>query len=85
MSGLSDDIGQRASLYVERRRLELDRQLGDGKDGTVFSTRYPAGKATAVKVFQRPDMYARELAVYQRHREHEVIDIYGHSVPQLIA
>lgn len=79
------DIDQRASLYAARHGLRIDRQLGYGKDGTVFSTVLPAGDATAVKVFERQDMYARELAVYWRLGEHGVTEVHGHNVPQLIA
>lgn len=84
MSELPGSIDQRALMYASRRGLLLDRQLGYGKDGTVFSTCLPTGDATAVKVFHRPDMFARELAVYQRLVEHAVSAVYGHSVPQLI-
>ena len=56
------------------------QQLGYGKDGSVFATSVP----TAVKVFFRRDVYARELACYQRLAEHEVEEIRGHAVPRLL-
>lgn len=84
MSVLPEDIVERASRYASRRGMGLDRQLGFGKDGTVFSTALPTGDATAVKVFERAAAYARELAVYRRLREHGVIEVEGHNVPQLI-
>lgn len=78
-------MDQRASLYAERRGLRIDRPLGFGKDGTVFSTVLPAGDATAVKVFEQQNMYQRELAVYRRLGQHGVAEVHGHNVPQLIA
>jgi hypothetical protein len=80
-----EDIDQRASRYASRRGLRLDRQLGYGRDGIVFSTALPTGDATAVKVFRRAAAYRRELAAYRRLRDNAVVEIEGHDVPELIA
>lgn len=50
----------------------------------MFSTCLPAGDPTAVKVFRQHNIFARELEVYHRLRDNQVIDICGHNVPQLI-
>lgn len=81
MSLSRDDIQQRASTYAGRRGLTLERQLGYGKDGSVFATNLPS----AVKAFFRSDVYAKELACYQRLAEREVEEVRGHAVPRLIA
>jgi hypothetical protein len=78
-------MDQGASLYAERRDLRIDRPLGFGKDGTVFSTVLPARDATAVKVFEQQNMCQRELAVYRRLDQHGVTEVHGHNVPLLIA
>lgn len=84
MSASPEEIKQRASFYARRRGLELGQLLGDGKDGTVFSTlRSPRGP-TALKALLRPDLYQRELACYLRLTEHGVDQVCGHNVPQLL-
>lgn len=80
MSGASEDIEKRASAYGERRLTRIKRQLGFGKDGTVFLT----DMATAVKVHARTEPYERELACYRHFQRHGVIDVCGFHVPQLI-
>lgn len=81
MSESSDDIERRASAYAERRLLRVGRQLGFGKDGTVFLT----DMATAVKVHARREPFERELACYRLQERYGVIDVCGFHVPQLIS
>jgi hypothetical protein len=76
-----EDIQVRASVYANRRRLQIEQRLGFGKDGSVFQT----SLSTAIKVFARRDSYARELACYRRLASHEVEEVHGHVVPRLIA
>ncbi len=80
MSGLSEDISLRASVYASRRSVLLKHQLGYGADGTIFST----SVASAVKAFIRQEPYERELACYRRLMDRQVLDVRGHHVPQLI-
>ena len=80
MSGASEDIEKRASAYCERRSMGIKRQLGFGKDGTVFLT----NMATAVKVHARIEPYERELTCYLHFQRHGVIEVCGFHVPQLI-
>jgi len=81
VSGSSEDIGQRASKYAESRSIGLGRQLGFGKDGTVFLT----SMATAIKVHVRKEAYEREIACYRYLQRLNVIEIRGFHVPQLIS
>jgi len=84
MDPSGEDIEQRALLYARRRGLELGPRLGDGKDGTVFSTRGSPRGPTAAKALLRRDLYQRELACYRRLAEHGVVQVGGHNVPQLL-
>jgi hypothetical protein len=77
----SEDMKERASDYASRRGITLMRQLGYGRDGTIFST----SLATAIKVHFERGPYERELACYHRLSEHHVMDVRGHRVPQLIS
>jgi len=79
-----EDIERRASLYAQRRGLELGPRLGYGKDGTIFSTLGSPLGPTAVKALRRWDLYQRELACYRRLAEHGVAEVCGHSVPQFL-
>ena len=80
MSGFPEDIADRASQYAAQRGMRLEEQLGSGVDGIVLRSDGPS----AVKVFGRPSAYRRELACYERLREHRVLAIHGHRVPQLL-
>src|SRR4051812_48096658 len=58
---------------------ELLKPLGSGAEGFVF----PTPSATAIKVFTYREKFDRELAAYQRLREHDVFDVLGFAVPRL--
>jgi hypothetical protein len=81
MSSFGENIQARASIYANRRGLRVEQPLGFGKDGSVFQT----SLSTAIKVFARPDVYARELASYQRLASHGVEEVRGHVIPRLLA
>ena len=68
-----------AKKYIGTQSLMKD--LGSGAEGFVF----PSPDATAIKVFKYEEKYRRELAVYQRLFEHQVIDVLGFAVPRLVA
>ncbi|MBN4052546.1 hypothetical protein JYT82_00365 [bacterium AH-315-K20] len=79
MSKLSE-IDLRATRYADRYDIRLDGLLGSGKDGTVWNT----NARTALKVFKQKKLFCRELAAYLRLRQHHVINLCGHRVPQLL-
>lgn len=58
--------------------------MGDGKDGTVFSTLGSSRGPTAVKALIRLDFYERELACYRRLAKLAVVQVCGHNVPHLL-
>lgn len=55
--------------------------LGWGVDGVVYPS---PSRMTAAKVHSRPETFAKELAVFRRLTEHEVEEVQGFAVPQLI-
>jgi hypothetical protein len=81
MLPFSEDIERRASQYASGRGMRILDRLGFGRDGSVYST----SASTALKIHGRPESYARERDCYLRLREHEVVDVRGFHVPQLIA
>lgn len=66
--------------YANDRQLQLSSQLGQGYDGTVFST----NQGTAIKSLAFERLYQRERDVYLRIRENGVESIHGFSVPAMI-
>jgi hypothetical protein len=81
-----EDLIRRAEEYAAREGCLLGNQLGAGVHGIVFSaTHQPEGGASAVKVHERAEAYARERDVYLRLKEHGVTLIRGCEVPELIA
>ena len=80
MTSPLDDFQSRASHYANTRGVEIKQRLGQGKDGTVFSTT----ARTAVKVYRRKIDLDRELSCYLRLEEHDVREVLGHQVPQLV-
>lgn len=60
--------------------LDLRTPLGYGNDGTVWKS----NRQSAVKVFEEQFKYLRESACYQRLQEHQIKQIKGLAVPQLM-
>lgn len=73
---------QNAGLYTLRTRsgLSLKSLLGYGIDGAVWST----NKKTAIKAFERPNNYNRELACYERLYDTSTFSLGEFSIPSLI-
>jgi hypothetical protein len=80
MSSSFQDHRSRAEQYAERKKLQLDDQLGFGNQGTVFATDVDS----AIKVHERETFYQRERSVYFRLYQHRVSDVCGCAVPTLI-
>ena len=77
-----DPHRQRAET-VAKKYIGVDhllKDLGSGAEGFVF----PTPSATAVKVFTYKEKFDRELAAYQRLREHNVLSVMGFAVPRLV-
>src|SRR5688572_11352035 len=77
------DSRRQTAEDTARRYIGVDRllkELGSGAEGFVF----PSPNATAVKVFTYPEKFERELAAYERLREHDVSRILGFAVPRLV-
>lgn len=75
---LHPDAEQAAKAYLGV--VDLGEPLGSGLDGVVYST----SRSTAIKVYSNPSKFERELAIYRRLRSHDVSQIQGFNVPQLI-
>jgi hypothetical protein len=80
------DLVRRLHEYADRNGLAVERQLGAGVHGIVFSAAHQAeGGRSAVKVHERAADYARERDVYLRLRANGVTAVRGCNVPELIA
>ncbi len=69
----------RAQQYAERYNVIIEKELGFGNQGAVFST----DRETAIKVHDRERFYQRERNVYFRLRDNDVIEICRCAVPRL--
>jgi hypothetical protein len=78
-------LARRLQRYADLHQLVVDRQLGFGVHGTVFSARHQTkGGQSAVKVYERQIDYARERDVYFRLHDNSISSIRGCDVPKLI-
>ncbi len=80
MTGPSGNTEQRMQQYAADRRRIVLASLGAGYDGQVFST----NTETAIKVFCYEKLYLRERDVYLRLLEHDVFEVCGCRIPQLV-
>ena len=67
-----------ARQYIGNRL--ISKELGHGFDGYVF----PTSSNSAIKVFESDTRYRKELATYERLREHNVFDVLGFAIPRLL-
>lgn len=71
--------------YAESNTLVVERQIGFGIHGRVFSMRSEINQfRTAVKIFENETPFGRELAVYQRLQAQDVCRIGRFHVPLLV-
>ncbi|HVT80435.1 MAG TPA: hypothetical protein VHM90_07240 [Phycisphaerae bacterium] len=80
MSDPSLSVGERAGLYCIEREIEINDELGAGKDGSVFST----DRATAVKDFVNLSRFENERDCYQRLAETQTVELLGHNIPTML-
>ena len=80
MTGPSGNTEQRMQQYAAARGRIVLASLGSGYDGQVFST----NTNTAIKVFRYENLYRRERDVYLRLLEHDVFEVCGCRIPQLV-
>ena len=75
-------LRDRANAYASSREptVTLGDQLGIGNDGTVWSS----DRNTAIKVFERPNNYSRELGCYERLANRRIHSINGFKIPRLV-
>lgn len=83
------DVEKRAEEYLARKNLDFDSCLGVGTQGSVFVFNIPSQKSgptdqVAVKIHNREVAYNRELGVFLRLRDLQIVEVAGHMVPQLI-
>jgi hypothetical protein len=77
MSILHPEADKIASRYLAPDRIKS--AIGSGIDGIVYSTT----RSSAVKVHCNREGYEKELAVYRRLQQYNVIQINGLNVPVL--
>src|SRR5258708_10527805 len=77
MAAWRDSLELRAQKYVKRFDRVIEKELGFGYDGIVFSTTCQS----AIKVLKYDPLYVRERDVYLRLQENAVANIFGFDVP----
>lgn len=76
-----DSLLDKAEAFARKQDIEIDRRLGFGWDGTVYST----SRQSAIKVFRHQRLFQRERDVYQRLSDRRVVRILGFDVPQFVS
>ena len=79
MATWRDSLELREQQYAERYDLAIEKELGFGYDGIVFSTNCQS----AIKVLRFEPLYIRERDVYQRLEENGISNILGFDVPRM--
>ncbi|TWU58701.1 hypothetical protein Poly51_14810 [Rubripirellula tenax] len=76
------DSRKRATEYCRalNRETDFDSLLGTGQEGYVWRT----NDNSAIKVFDRVVNFDRELACYQILSTHQISDIDGFAVPEML-
>jgi hypothetical protein len=79
---MSSQLDERIKNYAKANRLKfnLKEKVGYGNDGEVWAT----SRSTVIKVFYRDESYRREKACFLRLLAHEIKDLDGLSVPQIV-
>lgn len=80
MTNWRDDLELRTKQYAERFDRPIEKELGFGYDGIVFST----SCQSAIKALRYEPLYQRERDVYLRLQEHGVSDLLGFKVPRML-
>ena len=82
---MDSDLIELARRYAEHRGLLLGPALGEGIHGIVLRAKHHQKPAEiAIKFHTDPDPFRREVAVYEKLRWREVVDICGLNVPQFL-
>jgi hypothetical protein len=87
MGALREDLDRRLMEYVQRHGGQQVRPLGWGVHGTVFLTKFYAAVNiyySAVKVHEHESAYQTERDVYLRLKQHQVSEIRGCNVPEIL-
>ena len=84
-----DELVSRAQEYAQRNALTLGDELGFGVHGIVLSaeSQIKTGATptrSAIKVHEQEPCYRRERDIYLRLKEHDLREICGCTVPELI-
>ncbi|HEY1662026.1 MAG TPA: hypothetical protein VGI03_06365 [Verrucomicrobiae bacterium] len=76
---------QNAKAYASQRQLHLAERLGFGIHGIIYVAEGKSvGGKTAIKAHREAEPFRRELSIYLRLQEAQVLEILGFNVPQLI-
>lgn len=84
-----EELSRRAREYAQRYQLTIGEELGFGVHGIVFAVESQTKTErspirSAVKVHELEKAYYRERDIYLRLQEHDVSQIHGCEVPQLL-
>ena len=76
----SGELKTNALQYSVQQSISLEKTLGYGNDGKVWST----SRNSAIKALYRQAGYDREVAAYRRLEQLGITSLEGFSLPQLI-
>jgi hypothetical protein len=79
MENWRETVELRARNYADLAGRQIDRELGFGYDGIVFST----SCQSAIKALRFEPLYQRERDVYRRLQDHDITHILEFKVPKL--
>lgn len=78
-------LAQKIVHYAKARQLGITRKLGSGNQGWVYAALEPAAvNEVAVKFHKNSEPYFREKRAYERLSEHNVSQMEGFNVPELV-
>lgn len=76
---LTRDTDERIRQFAAEEGIELNRRLGHGVDGVVYST----NRQSAVKGHRYQALYQRERDVYRRLEDLDIRRLRGFEIPRL--
>jgi len=81
MSDPKSNAYDRAQRYAKSKGMTIEKLFGDGCDGYVLAT----SAGTAVKAFNFPQLFCRELEIYEYLKRWDITEVHGFHIPKLVA
>jgi hypothetical protein len=80
MSPLRAYAIDRARQYAKTKSFTIETEFGSGCDGFVLAT----NQGTAIKAFHFPELYRRELEIYEYLLKWDITEVHGFHIPKLL-